>query len=493
MHVSRIVHAACPPNCGTIKNMDTEKNTRKQLPQRGQWDKVLLGVGFIAGIGLGWSLLRRWRARQSSPLLQENQPGTALVTGASSGIGAAYAQHLAAQGYDVVLVARREARLRALAETLVQQYHIAAEVVVADLSTSEGIAKVETYIPTFPNLTMLVNNAGFGVPGKFATNDITQQEAMIQLHVLATVRLTRAALGVMLAQHRGAIVNVSSVAAFYPMPGNATYSATKSYLNMFTETLHQELVETGVRVQVLCPGFTRTEFQESAHVPSEGLPDFLWLSPEQVVDKSWRDLQNGQVLSVPGLGYQGMVLLARLMPRSVLYIFGRLIKAVRGGSKGGFGGFHRRTYTRLSEFWDDVRFMRQHRAQIRIATQLVPLELRERLMLTVTQVNGCRYCAQYHSKLALEGGLTQDEVTELLAGIVDHCPPEEAIAVFYAQHWAEQEGKPDAGAQLKLIETYGEEKAAAIEVLLRMIKVGNYAGNTWDYVLYRMSGGRWGN
>jgi len=214
-------------------------------------EKLWLGLGLVAGLAAGRMLWRRWRLRQASPLKREDEVGVALVTGASSGIGEAYARRLAREGYNLVLVARREARLRALADELAQRYGVEASIFVVDLADPAGLEDLEALIARMPDLLLLVNNAGFGIPGDFAANDIEHMEAMIRVHVLATVRLTRAALGIMLAQGRGAIVNVSSVAAFYPIPGGVTYGATKSYLNAFTESLHQELVGTGVRVQAI--------------------------------------------------------------------------------------------------------------------------------------------------------------------------------------------------------------------------------------------------
>jgi len=224
-----------------------------------------------------------------------------------------------------------------------------------------------------------------------------------------------------------------------------------------------------------------------------GIPGFLWLSPEVVVEKSLRDLRDGRVISVPGWGYRALILISRLIPRQALYVLGRWIRAIRGGSEEAFDGFPRRTYGDLRELLEDVRYMWQHRAQIRAVMRLLEPSFRERLMLAVTQVNGCRYCAQHHAKLALEGGLSQEEIADLLDGVVDQCPPYEMTAIFYAQHWADQEGIPDPAAWQKLISFYGLEKAEAIEIILRMIKIGNYAGNTFDYILYRISGGRWGN
>lgn len=446
-------------------------------------------LGAAAGALVGWRAWRRARARQTSPL--RDASGVALVTGASSGIGAAYAERLAQEGYGLVLVARREARLRALAEALREQHGVEVEVLRADLARSDDLARVEARLATLPDLRLLVNNAGFGLAGTFAEKDVAGMDAMIRVHVLAAVRLTRAALPMMLAQGRGAIVNVSSLVAFYPMSGSVIYGATKSYLNAFTEALHQELMGTGVRVQALCPGFTRTEFQAAADVSTEGIPDVAWMAPEAVVARSLRDLHNGRVISVPGLGYRILAGLAHWLPRRALYRLGRWVQGQRR-VVGAFEGFPKRHYQDVAAFWADFRWMLRHRERVRAAMRQLDPAFRERLMLAVTSVNDCRYCAHHHAQQALADGLTAEEVACLLEGEVDACPPDEAVALLYAQHWAEAAGQPAPEARQRLLEAYGADQAEAIETVLQVIKMGNYAGNTLDYALYRVSGGRWG-
>ncbi|GIV59641.1 MAG: hypothetical protein KatS3mg043_0730 [Rhodothermaceae bacterium] len=203
---------------------------------------------------------------------------TALITGASSGIGAGFARRLAERGYNLILVARRADRLAELAEELQTRHGIEAEGLPADLATDEGIRRVEARIVDCDTLDLLVNNAGFGTTGRFAEIDLAPQLAMIHVHVIAPVRLIRAALPGMMARGAGGIINVSSVSAFWPNAGSATYSATKAYLNAFSEALAHELRGTGVTVQALCPGFTRTEFHDTEDVhglrpqPDPGLP-----------------------------------------------------------------------------------------------------------------------------------------------------------------------------------------------------------------------------
>src|SRR4051812_49073494 len=194
--------------------------------------------------------------------------GRAIVTGASSGIGEVFARRLAAGGYDLLLVARRAERLAALASELTQQFGIAAEPLVADLASAEGRDAAVARLESADDAAILVNNAGFGVWGTFASTDETKHLAMIELHVVTSVRLCRAVLPGMIARRHGAIVNVSSLAAFLPMPNFVTYAATKAYLLSFSEGLRTELRGTGVRVQALCPGFTHTGFQEAADFAS---------------------------------------------------------------------------------------------------------------------------------------------------------------------------------------------------------------------------------
>ena len=224
----------------------------------------------------------------------------ALITGASSGIGAAFARTLAARGYATVLVARRRERLVSLAAEL-ESAGSESTPLVADLA-SDDLADVEEYLHTH-HVDLLVNNAGFGAPGNVADQDIGTQTDMINLHVLATYRLMRAALPSMIARNRGAIINVSSIAAFLTNPGGANYSATKAYLNSITRAMAIELEDTGVRVQALCPGFTRTEFHQGdayRGYRNDRVPGFLWMSAEKVVERSLEGLERGQTVVVPG-------------------------------------------------------------------------------------------------------------------------------------------------------------------------------------------------
>lgn len=239
--------------------------------------------------------------------------GPALITGASSGIGEEFARQLAADGHDLVLVARREDRLAALAAELAARHGVAVDVVAADLATAEGIESVERAVAERSALGLLVNNAGFGTNGKFLDVALERSLEMIAVHITASVRLMKAALPAMVARRSGAVINVSSVAAFYTSAGGANYGATKAYLNSFSEALQQELSGTGVTVQALCPGFTYSGFHDTpeyAGFDRSALPSKLWMTAEAVVGESLESVGNGKVIVVPGAQYKMMVALA---------------------------------------------------------------------------------------------------------------------------------------------------------------------------------------
>jgi uncharacterized protein len=236
----------------------------------------------------------------------------ALITGASSGIGAVFARKLAARGYNLVLLARREDRLRTLAAEL----SVTVETIQADLSTEAGITDTERAIRDCPRLDLLVNNAGFGTLGRFWEAPVESQARMHEVHVMATMRLTHAALARMVPQGRGGIINVSSVAAFAQSPGNASYCATKAWINSFTEGLAIELLnaKSPVKVQALCPGFTVTEFHETLGLDIGGIPRFLWMKADDVVEESLHGLDRGKVIMIPGWKYKAVATVMKHLP-----------------------------------------------------------------------------------------------------------------------------------------------------------------------------------
>jgi short-subunit dehydrogenase len=233
----------------------------------------------------------------------ERQGKCAVITGASSGIGAAFARKLAERGFDLVLVARRKERLDRLAAELATSRNVRADVFVADLADWQAVERLARHVADLPRLQLLVNNAGFGTMGCFVDGEVQPQLDMIRVHVLAAVRLARAVLPGMIERDGGGIINVSSIGAWLPVAGNAQYAATKTYLNTFSEAVADELRNTGVRVQALCPGFTYTEFHdvESMEGFDRGaIPKRLWMSADKVVDYSLRKLPGRRVIVIPG-------------------------------------------------------------------------------------------------------------------------------------------------------------------------------------------------
>ena len=245
---------------------------------------------------------------------------TALVTGASSGIGRAFAVALAGRGHDIVAVARNEAAMKELAGSVGTN----VEVLAADLTDAGDLRRVEARLADRDRpVDLLVNNAGYGTTGRFADLPIDSEENEIALNVVALVRLTHAALGPMTARGQGAIVHVSSIAGFAPAPGVATYGGTKAFVVNFGLSLRDELRGTGVRSMVLCPGFTRTEFQERADYDTKGIPSFLSQSPEQVVSAALRALERGTGLCVPGVHNKAAHVLTKVMPDSIVRLVAR--------------------------------------------------------------------------------------------------------------------------------------------------------------------------
>ena len=225
----------------------------------------------------------------------------ALVTGASAGIGRAFAAGLAARGHDLVLVARDERRLDSLAADLGAAHGIAVEVLAADLLAGNGLAAVEARLTDADRpVDLLVNNAGFGTYGRFAELDVDHEVEEVELNVVALLRLTHAALGAMERRGEGAILNVASLAAYQPNPVSATYGATKAFVHSFTHAVREEARGTGVTVMLVCPGYTHTEFHDRAGLGPTDVPEFVWQSPETVVTAALRDLDRGRAVSIPG-------------------------------------------------------------------------------------------------------------------------------------------------------------------------------------------------
>jgi short-subunit dehydrogenase len=245
---------------------------------------------------------------------------TALVTGATAGIGLEFARQLAARGHDLVLVARDSTRLESVANEIQATYGVGAEVLVADLTDREQLSVVEERLasPDRP-VELLVNNAGFGLKKRFLDNDVDQEQAMLDVLVIAVMRLSHAALGGMVGRGTGGIINVSSVAAFLP---RGTYSAAKAYVNSFGTWAANEYRPRGVTVTTLCPGFTKTEFHERMSVRRGS--GYLWLEADFLVSECLKDFDKGRTLSVPGRQYKAITAATRLVPARVAQRFQNL-------------------------------------------------------------------------------------------------------------------------------------------------------------------------
>lgn len=239
---------------------------------------------------------------------------TAVITGPTSGIGHAFTHALAAEGYDVVLVARDETRLSDLAAEVTATYGVTCEVLRADLADLEETGRVEKRLRAGP-VDMLVNNAGFGMRESFADADVEAEQRSLDVHVRAVMRLSHAALATMLAQGHGDIVNVSSVAGFLP---RGTYGASKAWVTSFTSWGGVRYRAQGVRMMALCPGFVHTEFHERMAANVSGIPGWMWLAAPDVVRAGLADLRAGKVVSVPSRRYRLLIAGSRLVPRQLM-------------------------------------------------------------------------------------------------------------------------------------------------------------------------------
>ena len=242
----------------------------------------------------------------------------ALVTGATAGIGESFSRMLASKGFNIALVARDEARLHERAAGLREKYGVQTFVLPADLATDSGCAAVEEYIKEF-EIEVLINNAGFGINKPFTASALDAEQDLLDVLVRTPMRLMHILLPQMKARNSGTIINVSSVASFI---AGGTYSASKSYLTVLSESLHTELRGTNIKISALCPGFTRTEFHERGRMKMKGLPDFMWLDSDQLVAQSWSDAQAGEAVSIPGWQYKLLVGFISLLPRRIVRTIG---------------------------------------------------------------------------------------------------------------------------------------------------------------------------
>jgi len=247
----------------------------------------------------------------------------ALVTGATAGIGESFSRLLAAKNYNLVLVARDLPRLHERAAALEAKFGIKTHLIQADLATDEGCLRIEKYILE-NQIDVLINNAGFGTNKAFTMSTLEIEQQLLDVLVRTPMRLMHIALPLMKQRNNGIIINVSSVAGYI---AGGTYSASKSYLTVLSESLNTELSATNVKVSALCPGFTRTEFHQRGKMSMKGLPNFLWLNPDRLVEQSWRDALKGKAVSIPGWQYKLLVLIVETMPRSIVRKVGMNMRA----------------------------------------------------------------------------------------------------------------------------------------------------------------------
>jgi short-subunit dehydrogenase len=247
----------------------------------------------------------------------------ALVTGATAGIGESFTRLLAENNYNIVLVARDLPRMQERARDLEAKYKVSTHVIQADLATDEGCATVENYIAS-NQIDVLINNAGFGINKAFTMSALDAEQQMMDVLVRTPMRLMHVALPGMKERNKGVIINVSSVAGYI---AGGSYSASKSYLTVLTESLHTELAGTNLKISALCPGFTRTEFHQRGRMSMKGLPNFMWLNSDDLVAKSWSDALKGEAVSIPGWQYQLLVFLIQSIPRSIVRKVGMNLRA----------------------------------------------------------------------------------------------------------------------------------------------------------------------
>ena len=250
---------------------------------------------------------------------------TALVTGATAGIGESFTRLLAEKGFDLVLVARDNKRLQERAKSLSKKFKVEVEILQADLSVPAQLAKVEKRLSNAKKpIEVLINNAGFGIKDSFLSSNIADEKRLIDVLAKTPMQLMHAVLPQMLDRNSGTIINVSSVASFI---AGGTYSAAKSYLTVHTESLHTELSKTNIKISALCPGFTRTEFHQRGKMKMSGLPNFMWLEADRVVSESWRAAMAGKAICIPGWQYKILSTIARFGPRPLVRKLGIKVRA----------------------------------------------------------------------------------------------------------------------------------------------------------------------
>lgn len=247
----------------------------------------------------------------------------ALVTGATAGIGESFTRLLADNNYNIVLVARDLQRLEERARELEARYKVSTHVIQADLATESGCSAIEQYISN-NQIDVLINNAGFGLNKAFTMSAIEAEQQMLDVLVRTPMRLMHSVLPGMKERNKGVVINVSSVAGFI---AGGSYSASKSYITVISESLNTELAGTNVKVSALCPGFTRTEFHQRARMSMKGLPNFMWLNSDDLVKKAWTDALKGEAVSIPGWQYRVLAFVIQALPRTLIRKVGMNLRA----------------------------------------------------------------------------------------------------------------------------------------------------------------------
>ena len=246
----------------------------------------------------------------------------AIVTGATAGIGESFTRVLAREGFNIVLVARDLERMKERAAHLESEFKVQTAIVQADLATDNGCAKVERYISE-NEIEVLINNAGFGINKAFSVSNLESEQQLLDVLVRTPMRLMHTVIPQMKSRNSGSIINVSSIAGWI---AGGTYSASKSYLTVLSESLHTEMKGTAIKISALCPGFTRTEFHERGRMRMDAVPNFLWLRSDRVAYQSWKENQSGKVLSIPGLQYLILSTISRYGPRPLVRKIGMKVR-----------------------------------------------------------------------------------------------------------------------------------------------------------------------
>jgi len=259
---------------------------------------------------------------------QENFNQTTLITGASSGIGKTFAYQLAKEKHNLIIVARREYLLKKISKEIQNKYKVKIQIIPADLTSEKGIMAIKNFIQDQKiEISMLINNAGFGTHLEFAKSNLEKELAMIDLHCKASLKLIYLFLPQMIKRKKGTIINVASAAAFLPTPYMATYAATKAFMLHFSEALAQEVKSYKIKVLTLCPGITKTEFQEVQQLKNTYFKKFRMLTPEAVVKQCLKDLKKGKTISIPGIENVGLYYLTKFFPRDLtLAVSGMALK-----------------------------------------------------------------------------------------------------------------------------------------------------------------------